>query len=142
MADLSGTQTEANLKIAFARQSQANRRYLYFAQQADVDGYPKVAALFRSVADGETGHALGHLDFLSEVGDPATGDPIESTEDTLKSAIASELYEFSEMYPQFSKTAREEGFDEIAEWLETVARAEKNHADRFGEGLANLEDPI
>ena len=75
MADLNGSKTHENLKEAFAGESQANRRYLYFAQKADVEGYPDVAALFRSVAEGETGHAFGHFDFLAEVGDPVTGVP-------------------------------------------------------------------
>ena len=138
MPDLNGSQTLDNLKEAFAGESQANRRYLYFAQKADVEGYPDVAALFRSVAEGETGHAHGHLEYIAEVGDPATGEPIGSSEDNLKAAIAGETYEYTEMYPGFAKTAREEGFDEIAEWLETLARAEKSHAGRFGEGLESL----
>ena len=135
MPDLAGSQTEKNLKEAFASESQANRRYLYFAQKADVEGYPDAAALFRSIAEGETGHAFGHFDFLVEVGDPISGEPVGSTEENLKAAIASETYEYTEMYPGFAKTAREEGFDEIAEWLEMLARAEKSHAGRFGEGL-------
>jgi len=135
MAELNGSKTQENLKEAFAGESQANRRYLYFAQKADVEGYPDVAALFRSVAEGETGHAFGHFDFLKEVGDPATGEPVGGTADNLKSAIAGETYEYTEMYPGFSKTARDEGFEEIAEWLETLARAEKSHAGRFAEGL-------
>jgi len=135
MPQLNGTKTHDNLKEAFAGESQANRRYLYFAQKADVEGYPDVAALFRSVAEGETGHAFGHFDFLKEVGDPATGEPVGGTADNLKSAIAGETYEYTEMYPGFSKTARDEGFEEIAEWLETLARAEKSHAGRFAEGL-------
>ena len=138
MSELQGSQTEENLKEAFAGESQANRRYLYFAQKADIEGYPDTAALFRSVAEGETGHAFGHFDFLAEVGDPATGEPVGSTEDNLKSAIAGETYEYTEMYPGFSKTAREEGFEEIAEWLETLARAEKSHAGRFQKGLDNV----
>jgi rubrerythrin len=138
MADLKGTKTENNLKEAFAGESQANRRYLYFAQKADVEGHPDVAALFRSVAEGETGHAFGHFDFLAEVGDPATGEPVGSTENNLKSAIAGETYEYTEMYPGFSKTAREEGFEEVAEWLETLARAEKSHAGRFTQALESL----
>ena len=138
MSKLSGSKTHQNLKDAFAGESQANRRYLYFAQKADVEGYPDVAALFRSVAEGETGHAFGHFDFLREVGDPATGEPVGSTENNLKSAIAGETYEYTEMYPGFSKTAREEGFEEIAEWLETLARAEKSHAGRFQQGLENV----
>jgi rubrerythrin len=138
MPDLNGSQTLDNLKEAFAGESQANRRYLYFAQKADVEGYPDTAALFRSVAEGETGHALGHLEYIAEVGDPATGEPIGSSEDNLKAAIAGETYEYTEMYPGFAKTARDEGFEEIAEWLETLARAEKSHAGRFGEGLADV----
>ena len=138
MAKLKGTQTEQNLKEAFAGESQANRRYLYFAQKADVEGYPDVAALFRSVAEGETGHAFGHFDFLREVGDPVTGVPVGSTADNLKSAIEGETYEYTEMYPGFARTARDEGLDEIADWLETLARAEKSHAGRFNEGLKSL----
>ena len=138
MKSLKGTKTHENLKTAFAGESQANRRYLYFARRADIEGYPDVAALFRSVAEGETGHAFGHFDFLAEVGDPATGEKVGTTSDNLKSAIAGETYEYTEMYPGFSKTAREEGFEEVAEWLETLARAEKSHAGRFQQGLENL----
>ena len=83
MADLNGTKTHDNLKAAFAGESQANRRYLYFAQKADVEGYPDTAALFRSVAEGETGHAFGHFDFLAEVCDPATGEPVGDTVDNV-----------------------------------------------------------
>jgi rubrerythrin len=138
MPELVGSKTHENLKEAFAGESQANRRYLWFAQKADVEGYPDVAMLFRSVAEGETGHAHGHLDFLAEVGDPATGEPIGETEANLKSAVAGETYEYTEMYPGFARTARDEGFTSIAEWLETLARAEKSHAGRFGQGLANI----
>ena len=135
MPELEGSKTHGNLKEAFAGESQANRRYLYFAQKADVEGYPDVSALFRSVAEGETGHAFGHFDFLAEVGDPVTGVAVGATSDNLKSAIEGETYEYTEMYPGFAKTARDEGFDEIAEWLETLARAETSHAKRFTSGL-------
>jgi rubrerythrin len=138
MFDLKGSKTEENLKEAFAAESQANRRYLYFAQKADIEGYPDVAALFRSVAEGETGHAFGHFDFLAVVGDPITGVPVGATEDNLRSAIASETYEYTEMYPGFARTARDEGFIEVAEWLETLARAEKSHAGRFRQGLESI----
>ncbi len=138
MADLKGSKTEGNLKEAFAGESQANRRYLYFAQKADVEGWPDVAALFRSVAEGETGHAFGHFDFLKEVGDPVTGVPVGATIDNLKSAIEGETYEYTEMYPGFAKTARDEGFNEVAEWFETLARAEKSHAGRFSQGLESV----
>ncbi len=138
MPELKDSQTERNLKEAFAGESQANRRYLYFAQKADVEGYPDVAALFRSVAEGETGHAFGHFDFLKQVGDPVTGEPVGTTADNLRSAIAGETYEYTEMYPGFAKTARDEGFEDVAEWLETLARAEKSHAGRFSQGLDSL----
>ncbi|MDF1563219.1 MAG: rubrerythrin family protein [Deltaproteobacteria bacterium] len=139
MAELKGTKTHENLKEAFAGESQANRRYLYFAKQADVEGYPDVAGLFRDTAEGETGHAHGHLEYLAQVGDPATGEPIGDTEANLKSAIAGETYEYTEMYPGFAKTARDEGFEEIAEWFETLAKAEKSHAGRFEKGLSELD---
>ena len=135
---LNNTKTHANLKEAFAGESQANRRYLYFARRADIEGYPDVGGLFRDTSAAETGHAFGHLDFLKEVGDPATGEPIGATDANLKAAIAGETYEFTEMYPGFAKTARDEGFEEIAEWFETLAKAEKSHAGRFTKGLQSL----
>ena len=138
MSELKGTKTHENLKEAFAGESQANRRYLYFAQKADVEGYPDVAALFRSVAEGETGHAFGHFDFLAQVADPVTDVPVGATADNLRSAIEGETYEYTEMYPGFAKTARDEGFEEIAEWLETLARAEKSHAGRFQAALESI----
>jgi rubrerythrin len=138
MAQLKGSKTHGNLKEAFAGESQANRRYLYFAKVADVEGHPDIAGLFRDTADGETGHAHGHLDFLKVVGDPATGEPIGSTEKNLKAAVAGETYEYTEMYPGMARTAREEGFEEIAEWFETLARAEKSHAGRFQKALGTL----
>ena len=138
MPELKDTQTHANLIEAFAGESQANRRYLYFAQKADIEGYPEVAALFRSVAEGKTGHAFGHLDFLAEVGGPVTGVAVGDTEENLKSAIEGETYEYREMYPRFAKTARGEGFDLIAEWFEALAKAEKSHADRLTGGLKTV----
>lgn len=138
MADLNGSRTYENLKEAFAGESQANRRYLYFARQADIEGHPDVAGLFRDTAEGETGHAFGHLDFAKRVGDPVTELPIGTTEENLRSAVEGETYEFTEMYPGFARTAREEGFEDIAEWMETLARAEKSHAGRFQKGLDSL----
>ena len=139
MPEFKGSQTQSNLKEAFAGESQANRRYLYFAQKADVEGYPDVAALFRSVAEGETGHAFGHFDFLAEAGDPVTDVPVGPTADNLKSAITGETYEYTEMYPGMAKAARGEGFADIAEWFETLAKAEKSHAGRFQKALDGLE---
>jgi rubrerythrin len=135
---LKGTKTHQNLKDAFAGESQANRRYLYFAKQADIEGYPDVAGLFRDTAEGETGHAHGHLDYLKPVGDPATDLPIGETTDNLKAAIAGETHEYTDMYPGMAKSAREEGFAEIADWFETLAKAEKSHAGRFSKGLESI----
>src|SRR5512136_3133322 len=114
MAALKGSKTEQNLKDAFAGESQANRRYLYFANKADVEGNNDVAALFRSTAEGETGHAHGHLDYIGLVGDPATDLPIGSSRQNLKAAVAGETHEYTDMYPGMAKTARDEGFEEIA----------------------------
>jgi rubrerythrin len=136
---LQGTKTHQNLKEAFAGESQANRRYLYFAKVADVEGYPEIAGNFKETADGETGHAHGHLDYLKQVGDPATGLPIGNTEKNLKAAIAGETYEYETMYPGMAKTARDEGFEDVAEWLETLAKAEKSHAGRFTKMLTVLK---
>src|SRR5213075_1008896 len=138
MAELKGTKTHGNLKAAFAGESQANRRYLYFARQADVEGQPDIAGLFRDTAEGETGHAHGHLDYLRKVGDPATGLPIGDTKLNLKAAIHCETHEYTDMYPGMAKTAREEGFSEIADWFETLARAEKSHAGRFTKALDTM----
>ena len=133
------SKTTENLKAAFAGESQANRRYLYFAKQADVEGYPDVAGLFRDTAEGETGHAHGHLDFLKRVGDPATGLPIGDTEDNLKAAVAGETHEYTDMYPGMAKTARDEGHGKIADWFETLAKAERSHANRFQKALDELQ---
>jgi rubrerythrin len=138
MAKLDGTKTHHNLKEAFAGESQANRRYLYFAKVADIEGYPDVAGLFKDTADGETGHAHGHLDFLKQVGDPATGKPIGGTLKNLESAVAGETYEYETMYPGMAKTARDEGFEGIGEWFETLAKAEKSHAGRFSKAADEL----
>jgi rubrerythrin len=137
---LKGSKTEQNLKDAFAGESQANRRYLYFANKADIEGQNDVAALFRSTAEGETGHAHGHLEFLEAVGDPATGLPIGSSRQNLKAAVAGETHEYTDMYPGMAKSARDEGFDEIADWFETLAKAERSHANRYQKALDALVD--
>jgi len=136
--NLNDSKTLQNLKDAFAGESMANRRYLYFARQADVEGQPDIAGLFRDTAEGETGHAHGHLDYLRKVGDPATGLPIGDTKLNLRAAIHGETHEYTDMYPGMARTAREEGFTEIADWFETLARAEKSHAGRFQKGLDTL----
>src|SRR5712664_4300201 len=140
MSQLKGTKTEENLKAAFAGESQANRRYLYFAGKADVEGQNDVAALFRSTAEGETGHAHGHLEYMEKIGDPATGLPIGRSRDNLKAAVAGETHEYTDTYPGMAKQARDEGFGEIADWFETLAKAERSHANRFQKALDVLSD--
>ena len=136
---LKGSKTEQNLKDAFAGESQANRRYLYFAAKADVECQNDIATVFRSTAEGETGHAHGHLEYLEkECGDPATGEPIGNSEMNLKAAIAGETNEYTDMYPGMAKCARDEGFDEIAYWFETLAKAERSHANRFTKALESM----
>ena len=139
MATLKGSKTHQNLKDAFAGESQANRRYLYFAKQADIEGHPDVGGLFRDTAEAETGHAHGHLDFLKRVGDPATDKPIGATDKNLAAAVAGETYEYTEMYPGMAKDARSEGFADVAEWFETLAKAEKSHAGRFEKMLQSVK---
>ena len=138
MATLNGSRTHENLKTAFANEAQANRRYLYFARQADVEGYPEIAGLFRDTAEGEAGHGHGHLDILRKVGDPLTGKPFGATLDNLEAAIAGETMEYSNLYPRMAEAARREGFPEIADWFETLAKAERNHAERFQRGLDSV----
>ena len=137
--ELKGTRTEENLKAAFAGESQANRRYLYFANKADVEGQNDVAVVFRSTAEGETGHAHGHLEYLETSGDPATGLPFGSTRANLETAIAGETHEYTDMYPGMAKTARDEGFDNIAGIFEAIAVAEKQHEKRYLALMANIE---
>ena len=137
---LKGSKTEENLKDAFAGESQANRRYLYFAQKADIEGYNDVASVFRSTAEGETGHAHGHMEHLIEggVGDPGTDMPAKEVKEMLASAIHGETHEYTDMYPGMAKTAKEEGFDEIADWFETLAKAERSHANRYQKAFDSL----
>jgi rubrerythrin len=138
MVQLKGSKTHENLKYAFAGESQANRRYLYFAKQADIEGYAEVSGLFRDTAEGETGHAHGHLDYLKKVADPATDMPFTDVPEMLASAVAGETHEYTDMYPSMAKTAREEGFPEIADWFETLAKAERSHAGKFQKALDTL----
>lgn len=138
--ELKDSKTHQNLKDAFAGESQANRRYLYFARVADIEGYPEVGGLFRDTSEAETGHAFGHLDFLKKVGDPATHLPIGGTKENLKASAEGETYEYTQMYPGMAKTAREEGFAEIAEWFETLAKAERSHAGRFNKAIEALKE--
>ena len=138
MAELKGSKTHDNLKAAFAGESQANRRYLYFAKVADIEGYSEIASNFRETAEGETGHAHGHLDYLKPAGDPATDLPMGDTALNLAAAVAGETHEYTDMYPGMAKTARDEGFAEVADWFETLAKAEKSHAQRFASLLKSI----
>lgn len=140
--DFKNSKTLENLKAAFAGESQANRRYIYFSKQADVEGLADVSSSFQRIADGETSHAFGHFDMILKHGggDPVTDLPVGTTAENLKSAIAGEEYEFSEMYPGFAKIAREEGYDEIAEWFEVMSKSEKAHANTFKKILNRLND--
>ena len=135
MTELAQSKTIENLRAAFAGESQANRRYTYFSRKADEEGYPEVSALFRSVADGETAHALRHFDYMRKVGDPVTKVPVLDVKGMLESAMKGETYECTTMYPEFAKVARQEGFEEIAKWLETLAKAEKAHAGKYKQAL-------
>src|SRR5207237_8574142 len=110
---LADSKTHENQKHTSGAESQASRRYVYFARRADIEGYPEIGGLFRDTAEAETGHAFGHLDFLKEVGDPATGFPIGGTDANLKSAVEGETYEYTQMYPGMARTARDEGFTEV-----------------------------
>jgi rubrerythrin len=140
MTALKGSKTEANLKAAFAGEAQANLRYLFFARRADIEGLNDIAATFRATGEGETGHGLGHLAFLKETGDPVTGAPIGDTLSNLKSAIKGEVFTYSDLYPGMARTARDEGFEKIADWFETLAKAERSHAHRLQKILADWPD--
>ena len=138
MPHLKGTKSYENLKEAFAREAQMNRRYLYFARRADIEGYPDLGGLFRDIAEAETGHAFGHFDFLKEVGDALTGEPFGDSEANLRAALIGETYDYTEFYPGFARDARDEGLDELAEWFETLARAERSHTGRLTSALESL----
>ncbi len=135
MPDLKGTKTHENLKAAFANESQANRRYLYFANKADATGNVDVAALFRSTAESETQHAHRLLDYLAASGDPVTGLPLTNTSDHLRAALERETLEYTEIYPEMARQARSEGFNEIADWFETLAKAKRSFTNRFQKAL-------
>jgi len=136
--NLRGTKTLANLQEAFARESQDNRRFLYFATKADVEGLPEIASLFRSLAEGETMHAFGHLDFLAELGEWTDPDEAIPVVGCLQAALELEVSEHTQMYPGFARTARDEGFDEVAEWFETLIRSERSHAEHLTRAVERL----
>ena len=136
---LSSTTVE-NLKTAFAGSAMSAKRYLYFAQKADVEGLSEVSALFRSLAEGQTSHSLGHMEFLeAEAGDPVTDEPIGDSMSNLRSALSSEAFESSEMYPGMARTARDEGNEAAAQWFELLSQSQRNHWDRIDAALRELE---
>ncbi len=136
---LKGSKTEQNLKDAFAREAQANRRFFYFASKADVEGFSEIATVFRNTAEDETGHAAGLLEYLEDCGDPVTSSPFGGTVANLKSAIESEVLEHETLYPAMAAQAREDGLNDIADWFETLAKSERAHAERFQKLLAALD---
>ena len=129
--DLKGTKTEANLKAAFAGESQARNKYSYFASQARKDGFEQIAAIFEETAQNEKEHAKIWFKELGGIG---------NTADNLKAAADGENYEWTDMYDEFAKTAKEEGFDRLAYLFEAVGKIEKEHEVRFKKLLENVED--
>lgn len=128
--DVKGTKTEENLKAAFAGESQARNKYSYFASVARKEGFEQIAEIFEETADNERVHAKQSFKFLNGIG---------TTAENLKEAIGGEHYEWTEMYPEFAKTAREEGFDSIAVMFENVGKAEKVHEERYAKLLKEVE---
>ena len=135
MEDLKGTKTEKNLMQAFAGESQARNKYTFFASQAKKDGYEQIAAIFQETADNEKEHAKLWFKLLN-------GGAIGSTEENLKAAAAGENYEWTDMYAEFAKTAKEEGFARIAYLFEEVGKIEKEHEERYKKLLENLENGL
>lgn len=129
--DLKGSQTQANLKLALARKAQANRLYLYLAKLSDNEGRRDLARLFRDIAEGESLHALGLLQHMRKAGDPLTGVPLDGWENFVLSAVEGSKEEATKIFPEMAAKAREEGFADVAEWFESLARAEGTHAARF-----------
>ena len=125
MPSLSGSQTAAGLRRAFTAEAEAAARLLYFARRADVEGRADVALVLRSLADGELGHAFGHLEFLEETGDPLTGSG--DTPGNVASVVTAETAEATSEYPGLAATARAEGFAEVADWFDSLAAAEQAH---------------
>ncbi len=135
MKELKGTKTEKNLQIAFAGESQARNKYTYFASKAKKDGYEQIAAIFEETANQEKEHAKMWFKLLE-------GGAIKSTPENLKAAAAGENYEWTDMYKEMARVAREEGFDDIAAKMEGVAAVEKAHEERYLKLLANVEGDL
>ena len=133
--DLKGTKTEANLKAAFAGESEARNKYTYYAAKAKKEGYVQIAALFEETAANEKEHAKIWFKLLH-------GGEIPDTASNLEDAAAGENYEWTDMYARFAEEAKEEGFDQIAYLFESVGAIEKEHEERYLKLLANLKDGI
>ena len=131
--ELKGSKTEQNLMTAFAGESQARNKYTFFASQANKDGYEQIAAIFQETADNEKEHAKLWFKLLN-------GGAIGSTEENLKAAAAGENYEWTDMYAEFAKTAKEEGFARIAYLFEEVGKIEKEHEERYLKLLENVKE--
>ena len=131
--DLKGTKTEKNLQAAFAGESQARNKYTYFASVAKKEGYEQIAAIFEETANNEKEHAKMWFKLLGGIGNTAAN---------LKAAADGENYEWTDMYDEFAKTAREEGFEQIAKMFEGVGKIEKHHEERYRKLLKNVEDKL
>jgi len=136
--ELADTQTLTNLREALDAASRGARRLLWFAEQADVEGYPEIAATFRAAAEIQAGHANGHLEYLAEIGDPDTGLLLRDTGEHLAAAVAAEEIKATTTTPGYVEVARSEGLEEIAEWFETVGRAQERSVDRLKSGRDGL----
>ena len=135
---ISHSKTLENLKKAFALQASAERRYRYFAEKADIEGFNDVAAVLRQTAESERAAADRLLGFLETAGDPATGKPMDDTKAALLSAIAAEIETGRSLFVDMAETARAEGLDEIADFFARLAKADTAHASRFQKTLSSL----
>ena len=131
MPDLTGSRTLDNLKRAFSLESQSIWRYRYFATIADFEGHADVARFFTEVAESDAVNAHGHLDFIKTVGDPLTDTPIGETGGNLRAAVLADLSHAQDVYPAMAAAARAEGFADIADWFEVLAKAKHRHAALF-----------
>lgn len=136
--DFAGLETHTNLKQAFIKEAGISNRYLYFAKIAEIEGSPEVAQIFRDLAESSVCNSHGTLDFLKRVGDPDTDLAIGETERNLASAISSETEEYSELYPLMKETARREGFADIENWLQTLAKLKKVHVEKLQNALSQF----
>jgi len=136
--DFNGLETHTFLKQAFTKEAGISSRYLYFAKIAEIEGSPETAQVFRDLAESSVCNAHGSLDFLKRVGDPDTDLAIGETERNLMSAIASETKEYLELYPKMQEAAKDEGFPDIANWLQTLTKLKKVHVEKLTMALTQF----